>query len=133
MVAERIYRVRGIVGHVVLCDDGEYHRTTPSMRILSGVLAHDYVPRRIGRGAEDITDSSEGRALLATANAERGPMSTAERAKTAATARWGDRGESARIRVDRDVAEALELIPETDRRRFASDAIRAAIAKSRTA
>lgn len=73
MNAERVYTVRGIAGYVVLCDDGEYHRLTPSMRIMTGALVHDYVPRRIGRGAEDITDTPEGRVLIGTANGGAAP------------------------------------------------------------
>ena len=127
MKAERIFKVRGIVGFIALCDDGEYHRMTPSMRIQTGVLVHDYVPRRIGRGAEDITDTPEGRVILGTANSCRDTMSTHERARTASAARWGNRGESSRIRVDKDAEDALQQIPEDERRAFASEAIRNAV------
>ena len=41
--------------------------------------------------------------------------------------RWGKRGASKQIRVDPDAAEALERVPENDRRRVASDAIRSAV------
>lgn len=189
MTAERIYTVRGVSGYVALCDDGEYHRLTPAMRILSGALVHDYVPRRIGRGAEDITDTPEGRVILGTANG--GGAAPAESswdlvvkssasgsyvsartsgtlegvygirdietytvggvtyrfarhnrdacmrwaddqarrrsARTAADARWGNRGASAQVRVDADVASALLELPEGERRAFASDAIRRAL------
>lgn len=127
MIAERIYAVKGVAGYVALCDDGEYHRLTPSMRIMSGILVHDYVPRRIGRGAEDITDTPEGRALLGTANSSSATMSTHDRARAAASARWGNRGPSVVIRVDESAARALETLPETERRSVASDAIRAAV------
>lgn len=71
MIAERIFKVKTLLdGYVVLCDDGEHHRTTRSLRVLSGVLIKDYVPSRIGRGADDITDTPEGRAFLATVNAQ---------------------------------------------------------------
>lgn len=53
-------------------------------------------------------------------------MNTVERAKKAAAARWrGDRAESARISVDRDVAEDLKSIkPKSLARKIASEAIR---------
>lgn len=41
--------------------------------------------------------------------------------------RWGGRGPSSTIRVDKDAAEALAAIPERDRRRVASDAVRSAV------
>lgn len=52
---------------------------------------------------------------------------TVLRARAAAAARWGGRGESARIRVDVDAAKALERVPEAERRALASDAIRRAV------
>lgn len=124
MKAEKIFTVRTISGYVALCDDGEYHRLTPSMRIMTGALVHDYVPRRLGRGAEDITDTPEGRVLLGTANAYE---ARTDRAQTAAAARWGLRGESASIRVDKDVAAALAEVPERSRRELASSCIRRAL------
>ena len=58
------------------------------------------------------------------------PLSDKRRAAAAKShaSRWGGRGESATIRVDRDAAASLARIPERDRRRVASDAIRAAVA-----
>ena len=46
-----------------------------------------------------------------------------------ATSRWGGRGSSKTVRVDADAAAALASIPERDRRRVASDAIRAGVAQ----
>lgn len=46
-------------------------------------------------------------------------------------ARWGGRGVSKTVRVDVDAADALAAVPERDRRRVASDAIRAAVAAYR--
>lgn len=53
--------------------------------------------------------------------------SNTARAKTAAAARWGNRGESASIRVDKDAAAALAEVPEKSRRELASTAIRRAL------
>lgn len=53
--------------------------------------------------------------------------SNTARAKTAASARWGNRGESASIRVDKDVAADLATVPEQSRRQLASTAIRRAL------
>lgn len=50
-----------------------------------------------------------------------------DRAKTAASARWGNRGASASIRVDKDVAADLATVPEQSRRQLASTAIRRAL------
>lgn len=46
-----------------------------------------------------------------------------ERAKNAARTRWGNRGMSSTIRVDRAAYEALMGIPAQERRRVASEAI----------
>lgn len=48
-----------------------------------------------------------------------------------AARRWGGRGPSKTIRVDGDAAAALRAVPERDRRRVASDAIRAGVAAYR--
>lgn len=47
--------------------------------------------------------------------------------KKGADSRWGWRGASKTIRVDADAADALAAVPERDRRRVASDAIRACV------
>lgn len=44
-------------------------------------------------------------------------------------ARWEDRGPSRTVRVDIDAAELLARVPERDRRRVASDAIREAVSR----
>lgn len=44
-----------------------------------------------------------------------------------AASRWGGRGSSKTVRVDGDAAAALATVPERDRRRVASDAIRDAV------
>ena len=49
--------------------------------------------------------------------------------KKGATSRWGGRGSSKTVRVDADAAAALATVPERDRRRVASDAIRAGVAE----
>ena len=49
--------------------------------------------------------------------------------KCAAERRWGDGGKrppGAQIRVDREVADLLAKVPDKDRRRVASDAVRKA-------
>lgn len=51
--------------------------------------------------------------------------------KKGATSRWGGRGSSKTVRVDADAAAALATVPERDRRRVASDAIRAGVAEYR--
>lgn len=51
--------------------------------------------------------------------------------RAGAATRWGGRGASKTVRVDADAAEALAAVPERDRRRVASDAIRAAVAAYR--
>ena len=51
--------------------------------------------------------------------------------KKGATSRWGVRGSSKTVRVDADAAAALATVPERDRRRVASDAIRAGVAQYR--
>ena len=51
--------------------------------------------------------------------------------KKGATRRWGGRGSSKTVRVDADAAAALATVPERDRRRVASDAIRACVAEYR--
>lgn len=51
--------------------------------------------------------------------------------KKGATSRWCGRGSSKTVRVDADAAAALATIPERDRRRIASDAIRAGVAQYR--
>ena len=48
-----------------------------------------------------------------------------------ATSRWCGRGSSKTVRVDADAAAALATVPERDRRRVASDAIRAGVAEYR--
>lgn len=55
------------------------------------------------------------------------PEERVGRAKVAAAARWGGRGESKLIRVDPAAAEALLTVPVADRRSLASDAIVAAV------
>lgn len=50
-----------------------------------------------------------------------------ERAKNAARARWGNRGVSSTIRVDRAAYEALMAVPAKDRRRVASEAVLKAV------
>lgn len=59
------------------------------------------------------------------------PLTDAEREqrRAAIAARWGNRGESSTVRVDKDAAAALLAVPERDRRRIASDAIRSAVAE----
>lgn len=51
--------------------------------------------------------------------------------RAGAATRWGGRGPSKTIRVDGDAAAALASVPERDRRRVASDAIRAGVAAYR--
>ena len=51
--------------------------------------------------------------------------------KKGATSRWGGRGSSKTVRVDVDAAAALANVPERDRRRVASEAIRAGVARYR--
>ena len=51
--------------------------------------------------------------------------------KKGAASRWNGRGSSKTVRVDADAAAALASIPERDRRRVASDAIRAGVAQYR--
>lgn len=49
-------------------------------------------------------------------------------AKKGLASRWGARrGPSRLVRVDADAAEALRAVPERDRRRVASDALRRAV------
>lgn len=49
-------------------------------------------------------------------------------AKKGLAARWGaPRPPCGQIRVDADAAEALRVVPDRDRRRVASDAIRRAV------
>ena len=55
----------------------------------------------------------------------------AEAGRKGATSRWGGRGSSKTVRVDEDAAAALATVPERDRRRVASDAIRAGVAEYR--
>ena len=50
-----------------------------------------------------------------------------EQRKSAINARWGGRGKSKQIRVDEDAANALQTVPERDRRRVASDGVRHAV------
>lgn len=51
-------------------------------------------------------------------------------ARKGLASRWGARrGPSRLVRVDADAAEALRAVPERDRRRVASDAIRKAAAE----
>lgn len=52
----------------------------------------------------------------------------ADAGRKGATSRWGGRGSSKTVRVDADAADALATVPERDRRRVASDAIRAGVA-----
>ncbi len=59
----------------------------------------------------------------------RGHTGISRFARLAADIRWGGRGESRQIRVDRDAAGALLRVPERDRRRVASDAIRRGVAE----
>ena len=47
-----------------------------------------------------------------------------EAAREAQNRRWGNRGPSASVRVDREVAEELMRVPERDRRKVASQGIR---------
>lgn len=55
-------------------------------------------------------------------------------AKKGLASRWGERRKPCgQIRVDADAAEALRTVPERDRRRVASDAIRRAAAEYRHA
>ncbi len=53
----------------------------------------------------------------------RGHKGIGRLAKLGGAARWGGRGESKQIRVDRAAAAALLRVPERDRRRVASAAI----------
>ena len=53
----------------------------------------------------------------------RGRSGIGRLAKMAADARWGGRGESKQVRVDRAAVAALLRVPERDRRRVATDAI----------
>lgn len=130
MKATNIYDVPGITGYVVRVEDGSYHATSKAMRILRSPISATYMRQRLDAGAvKELTGSAEGRALLASANGYNGSMEV-DRARAAASARWGDRGESVRIRVDSDVAAGLSQVPQNDRRRFASDAIRAALAQA---
>lgn len=55
----------------------------------------------------------------------------ADAGRKGATSRWGGRGSSKTVRVDWDAAAALATVPERDRRRVASDAIRAGVAEYR--
>jgi len=48
-------------------------------------------------------------------------------AREAQNRRWGNRGPSASVRVDREVAEELLRVPERDRRRVASEGVRKAV------
>ena len=53
-------------------------------------------------------------------------------ARKGLASRWGSpRKPSRLVRLDADAAEALAAVPERDRRRVASDAIRAAVAAYR--
>lgn len=126
MNANRIFTAKGITGYVVQCEDGTYHATSKTLRILAAKIAQTYVSSHIGRGMTDITETPEGRVLLRTVNQNAVRMET-DRAQTAASARWGNRGESASIRVDRDVAADLATVPEQSRRQLASTAIRRAL------
>lgn len=70
MRADRIFTAKLIPGrYIVLCDDGEYRTASPALTMLTGPIQPDYVPKRIGRGVEDITDTPEGNVLLNTLNA----------------------------------------------------------------
>ena len=58
-------------------------------------------------------------------------ISPARRAAALAglASRWGGRGPSATIRVDKDAAALLAAVPERDRRRVASSGVREAVNK----
>lgn len=57
-------------------------------------------------------------------------LSSSAAARRAVGARWGaPRGASVQVRVDADAAAALRAVPERDRRRVASEAIRRAAAE----
>ncbi len=55
---------------------------------------------------------------------DRARAAMGEAARVAQNRRWGNRGPSASVRVDREVAEELMCVPERDRRRVASQGIR---------
>ena len=52
-----------------------------------------------------------------------------EQRSAAINSRWGGRGASATVRVDKDAAEALKSVCERDRRSVASEAIRKGVAE----
>lgn len=58
-----IYTSRA-TGYICRTDDGEYHVCDPVAARIGGPLVADYVPRRIGRGITDITDTPEGQLYL---------------------------------------------------------------------
>lgn len=88
MRADRIYTAQLIPGrYIVLCDDGEYRTTSPALTRLTGPIQLDYVPQRLGRGVEDITDTPEGNVLLNTLNAALGNSPASELARRGGLAR----------------------------------------------
>lgn len=103
MRADRIFTAKLIPGrYILLCDDGEYRTASPALTMLTGPIQLDYVPQRLGRGVEDITDTPEGNVLLNTLNAalnnspaselaRRGGLARSE-AKAAASRANGRRG-----------------------------------------
>lgn len=88
MEALRIFTCKLIPNrYIVLCDDGEYRPASPALTTLAGPILQDYIPKRLGTSAADITDTPDGQVLLNTLNIALGNSPASELARRGGLAR----------------------------------------------